>query len=128
MDESVTTNAAPQGLPPGAAGSERHGLRGYLAGYVGALALTGLSFWAADTTYVWPPGVPILLAVLAIAQMGVHLAFFLKISSAPDHTNDILALALGVFVVALLIFGSLWIMANLDTNMMPMSNVIAMQR
>jgi cytochrome o ubiquinol oxidase operon protein cyoD len=46
----------------------------------------------------------ILLAVLAIAHMGVHLVFFPHISSAPDSTNNILPLAFGVFVVGLLIF------------------------
>jgi cytochrome o ubiquinol oxidase subunit IV len=59
----------------------------------------------------------ILLAVLAIAQMGVHLVFFLHISSAPDSTNNILPLAFGIFVVGLLIFGSMVIMANLNQNM-----------
>ena len=58
-----------------------------------------------------------LLAVLAIAQMGVHLVFFLHISSAPDSTNNILSLAFGIFVVGLLIFGSMIIMANLNQNM-----------
>ena len=43
------------------------------------------------------PEFPILLGVLAIAQMGVHLVFFLHISSAPDQTNNVLALAFGVF-------------------------------
>jgi hypothetical protein len=36
------------------------------------------------------------LAVLAIAQMGIHLVFFLRITSGPDSTNNILALAFGL--------------------------------
>ena len=52
--------------------------------------------------------------MLAIGQMGVHLVFFLHITSAPDQTNNFLALAFGVFVVALVVFGSLIIMANLS--------------
>jgi len=31
----------------------------------------------------------------------------------------VLALAFGVLIACLVIFGSLWIMANLDRNMMP---------
>ena len=58
-----------------------------------------------------------LLAALAIGQMGVHLVFFLHISSGPEGTNNILALAFGVFVVGLVVFGSILIMANLDANM-----------
>ena len=77
---------------------------------------------------VWQPGVPILLAALAIGQMGVHLVFFLHVSSGPEATNNILALAFGVFVVALVVFGSIIIMANLDANMMPLGHLMQMQR
>jgi cytochrome o ubiquinol oxidase subunit IV len=40
--------------------------------------------------------------VLAIAQMGVHLVFFLHITTGPDNTNNVLALAFGVLIVILL--------------------------
>ena len=71
---------------------------------------------------------PVLLAVLAIAQMGVHLVFFFHISTAPDSTNNILSLAFGIFVVGLVIFGSMIIVANLNHNMMPMDKLLEMQR
>jgi cytochrome o ubiquinol oxidase operon protein cyoD len=81
--------------------------------------LTATSFWVANTSLLWPPGIPLGLAVLAIAQMGVHLVFFLHITTAPDKTNNVLALAFGVLIVFLVIAGSLWIMSNLNGNMMP---------
>jgi len=58
------------------------------------------------------------LVVLAIAQMGIHLVFFLHITTAPDNTNNVLALAFGILIVFLVIAGSLWIMNNLNENMM----------
>ena len=64
------------------------------------------------------PGVAMALAALAIAQMGVHLAFFLHITTGPDNTNNALALAFGVLIVGIVIAGSLWIMYHLNTNMM----------
>ena len=100
----------------------------YVAGLVISIVLTLASFWAAGTAMVWQPGVPILLAALAIGQMGVHLVFFLHVSSGPEATNNILALAFGVFVVALVVFGSIVIMANLDANMMPMDHLMQIQR
>jgi cytochrome o ubiquinol oxidase operon protein cyoD len=103
-------------------------VRSYLIGLGFAVVLTLGSFWVAQTSSVWAPGVPILLAVLAIAQMGVHLVFFLHISSAPEDLNNVLALAFGVFVVGLIVFGSLIIVTNLNTNMMPMEKIIQMQR
>jgi cytochrome o ubiquinol oxidase subunit IV len=107
-----------QGESPGVSVRTHGHQRSYLIGLGYALVLTIASFWAASTDLVFPPGVPVLLGVLAIAQMGVHLVFFLHISSAPDQTNNVLALAFGVFVVALIVFGSMIIMTNLNHNMM----------
>jgi cytochrome o ubiquinol oxidase subunit IV len=57
--------------------------------------------------------------VLAIAQMGVRLVFFLHIATGPDNTNNVLALAFGVLIVTIVVAGSLAIMSNLNDNMMP---------
>jgi cytochrome o ubiquinol oxidase operon protein cyoD len=84
-----------------------------------AVALTAISFWVANTSSLWAPGVLLGLAVLAIAQMGVHLVFFLHITTGPDSTNNVLALALGVLIVILVAAGSIFIMANLNEVMMP---------
>ena len=100
----------------------------YTIGLLVAFILTAMSFWVANTSLLWPGGVGLGLAVLAIAQMGIHLVFFLHITSGPDSTNNILALAFGVFVVALVVFGSMIIMADLNTNMMPMDQLMKMQR
>jgi cytochrome o ubiquinol oxidase operon protein cyoD len=101
---------------------------GYVIGLVLAILLTAASFFVAKTNLIWAPGIPIALVVLAIAQIGVHLVFFLHITTAPDNTNNVLALAFGVLIVALIIAGSLWIMAHLDHNMLPMREIMRMQR
>jgi cytochrome o ubiquinol oxidase operon protein cyoD len=90
----------------------------YTIGLVLAVILTATSFWVANTSLLWPPGVPLGLTVLAVAQMGVHLVFFLHITTGPDNTNNVLALAFGVLIVFLVVAGSLWIMANLNDSMM----------
>ena len=104
------------------------GIQSYLIGLGLAVLLTGVSFFVAGTSLVWQPSIPIALFVLAIAQMGVHLVFFLHITTGPDNTNNVMALAFGVLIVILLIGGSLWIMANLNHNMLPMDRVMQMQR
>ena len=91
----------------------------YTIGLVLAVILTATSFWVANTSLLWPPGIPLGLVVLAIAQMGVHLVFFLHITTGPDNTNNVLALAFGILIVLLVVAGSLLIMANLNQNMMP---------
>jgi cytochrome o ubiquinol oxidase operon protein cyoD len=54
--------------------------------------------------------------------------FFLHITTGADNTNNVLALAFGVLIVLLVIGGSLWIMAHLNQNMMPMDQIMQMQR
>jgi cytochrome o ubiquinol oxidase operon protein cyoD len=100
----------------------------YLVGLALAMLLTTVSFFISGTTLVWGPSIPVALVVLAIAQMGVHLVFFLNITTGPDNVNNVLALAFGVLIVLLLLTGSLWIMANLNHNMMPMDQMMQMQR
>ena len=89
----------------------------YVIGLALALILTGVSFWVASTAVLWGPGVATGLVVLAIAQMGVHLVFFLHITSGPDNTNNVLALAFGVMIVFLVMIGTIWIMAHMNSNM-----------
>jgi cytochrome o ubiquinol oxidase operon protein cyoD len=95
----------------------------YSIGLFLAAILTAISFWAANTSLLWPPGVPLGLTALAITQMGIHLVFFLHITSGPDSTNNVLALAFGVLIVTLVMAGSLWIMTNLDQNMKPIGEM-----
>ena len=95
--------------------------RSYTVGFGLAILATMASFVVAQTGLLWPPGVPVGLVVLALAQIGVHLVFFLHLGSGPDNTNNILALAFGLLIVLLVITGSLWIIANLNANMMPIS-------
>ena len=93
----------------------------YSVGLGFAVLLTIASFVVSQTNLLWAPGIPVGLIVLAFAQIGVHLVFFLHLGSGSDQTNNILALAFGVLVVFLVITGSIWIIANLNANMMPMS-------
>lgn len=98
----------------------REGIQTYLIGLALAALLTVISFYLVGTDLIWGPGLAVALVVLAIAQIGVHLVFFVHITTAPDNTNNVLALAFGVLIVALLIGGSLWIMYHLNQNMLPM--------
>jgi cytochrome o ubiquinol oxidase operon protein cyoD len=103
-----------------------HNLFGYGVGLFLAIVLTVVSFFVAATDLVWTPSIPIALFVLAIAQIGVHLVFFLHITTGPDNTNNVMALAFGVLIVFLIIGGSLWIMARLDANMaLPMHDLMS---
>jgi cytochrome o ubiquinol oxidase subunit IV len=87
-----------------------------------------VSFYIARSTIVWAPSIPIALSVLAVAQMGVHLVFFLHITTGSDNINNVLALAFGLLIVLLLVLGSIWIMTHMNHMIMPMDQIMKMQR
>ena len=99
----------------------------YVIGLGLALLLTGISFWVASTSALWGPGIAVGLVVLAIAQMGVHLVFFLHITTGPDNANNVLALAFGVLIVFLVMIGTIWIMYHLAANMGPGAELMNLQ-
>ncbi|HUL64364.1 MAG TPA: cytochrome o ubiquinol oxidase subunit IV [Burkholderiaceae bacterium] len=104
------------------------GVLGYLIGFALAAALTAVSFYITRSTLVWTPSIPIALSVLAVAQMGVHVVFFLHMTSGSDNLNNLLALAFGLLIVLLLVLGSLWIMSHLNHRTMPVEHIMRMQR
>lgn len=126
-----TNDLHPTDIAPGDQRRDRaqigEGVTSYLVGLGLAALLTGVSFFISGTTLVWGPSIPVALVVLAIAQMGVHLVFFLQITSGPDNVNNVMALAFGVLIVLLLMAGSLWIMANMNYNMAPINQMMQMQ-
>ncbi|HUC12135.1 MAG TPA: cytochrome o ubiquinol oxidase subunit IV [Stellaceae bacterium] len=117
-DDSVFGQRVLEDRTPGVEPEEsRANVLSYTAGFLLAIVATIASFIVSQTNLLWPPGVPVGLVVLAFAQIGVHLVFFLHLGSGPDHTNNIIALAFGLLIVFLVITGSIWIIANLNANM-----------
>lgn len=124
MNENPDTDDA----APGHANESAHYIGTYALGLGLAVLLTIGSFFIAGTSLIWSPAIPAALVAMAIAQIGVHLVFFLHIDTGSDNTNNTLALAFGVLIVFLVVAGSVWIMGHLDHNMMPMGRVMQMQR
>jgi cytochrome o ubiquinol oxidase operon protein cyoD len=116
---------APGDEPEESAG---HWVRNANLGLLFSVLLTIAAFWLAEVhpLVVWGPAIPDALIVLAIAQMGVHLVFFLHVTTGPDNTNNVLALAFGVLVVFLIVLGSIWIMGQMQHNMMPTDQLMQM--
>ena len=119
-------------VAPGAMDAEREsvweGVQTYLIGLALSALLTGAAFYFAQSQWIWRPSIPVALSVLAVAQIGVHLVFFLHLTTGPDNLNNVLALAFGVLIVTLIVLGSLWIMANLSANMLDPATIMKMQR
>jgi len=102
-DEPVRPAGSSRGYGSGDQPSEAgtlHGITGYVIGLLLAVGLSAVSFWIGPSHLVWAPSIPVALIVLAIAQMGVHLVFFLHITTGRDNTNNVLALAFGILIVS----------------------------
>ena len=124
-DSSKRDDHAPGDVSPVVCG---HWVRNANLGLGFSIVLTAAAFLFAGSSHaLYAPAVPVALIVLAIGQMGVHLVFFLHITTGPDNTNNVLALAFGILVVFLIVVGSIWIMGHLSQNMMPMERLMQTQ-
>lgn len=98
-----------------------HGtLKGYLTGFVLAVILTVIPFWLVmgrpipDATIT-----SLLLMGLAVVQIVVHMIYFLHMDTKSEGGWTVLALIFTLVLVAIALTGSLWVMHNLNTYMMP---------
>lgn len=123
-EKPVTLGVAP-GLNDLVDQSSWQKIQTYFIGLVLSAILTVAAFYFVQSKTIWGPSIPVALTVLAVAQVGVHLAFFLHLTTGPDNVNNSLALAFGTLVVALVICGTLWIMYNMDQNMPIMAHMNA---
>jgi cytochrome o ubiquinol oxidase operon protein cyoD len=102
-------------------------LRRYVVGLVLSALLTVAAFLSVGTHLIYGPGIVMAVVVFGLAQVGMHLVFFLHLTTAPDNANNALALAFGFLIVCLIVFGSIWIMYHMNHNMIPPRELMEMQ-
>lgn len=92
-------------------------LRLYLIGFALALALTlaafGLTLWGGLS---WATTM-IIIGILGLAQMVVHLRFFLHIDLSRQKREDLQLILFSVLLLIIVVIGTIWIMADLATRM-----------
>ncbi|HEY7887741.1 MAG TPA: cytochrome o ubiquinol oxidase subunit IV [Steroidobacteraceae bacterium] len=113
---------APHGAIHGRAHVSAHGAahgsrKSYIVGFLLAIALTLVPFGLVMTHA--PVGTPLLIAVFALAQIMVHIVYFLHVDRSAEQRWNLTALLFTAIVVCIILGGSLWIMHNLYVNMMP---------
>ncbi len=97
---------------------EREERRFYTLGLVLSVLLTVVAFGSVMVP-VLPGGwaVPV-LAVLALAQIVVHLRIFLHIDLTRQKREDLQLLLFTVLLLGIMAFGTLWVLADLEARMM----------
>lgn len=100
-----------------------HGSFGdYLIGFGLAGVLTAIPFWIViDHVFREPRTAAVVILIFAFVQIVVHMVYFLHMSSKSEGGWTLMALMFTSVLVIITLSGSLWIIAHLDSNMMPMS-------
>ncbi|WP_420384280.1 cytochrome o ubiquinol oxidase subunit IV [Novosphingobium sp.] len=95
-------------------------LKHYGIGFGLSVVLTAIPFWLVMSGVLGDKVVTaLIIAVFAAAQVGVHMIFFLHLNTKSQGGWNFLALVFTIIVVGTVLFGSLWVMYHLNTNMMP---------
>ena len=95
----------------------RRDARMYLAGFVLALTLTLVPFGFVHWGVIEGRPLAVTIAILAIAQIVVHLRFFLHIGLSRQKREDLQLILFTVLLLSIMSLGTLWIMGNLATRM-----------
>jgi cytochrome o ubiquinol oxidase operon protein cyoD len=92
----------------------------YIIGFVLSLVLTiiAYSFATSGSVNTWMLAI---LGVLALVQMVVQLIYFLHLGDETGPRYKLVSFVSMVGILAIIVGGSLWIMQNLNYNMMQMS-------
>ena len=99
-------------------GAGRGNLRSYSTGFILSVLLTAVSFLLVMSGTFSHPVVLTGIFLAAIAQILVHLHYFLHLDSSSATRWNILALIFTVLIMLLFVGGSLWIMYSLNYRMM----------
>ena len=95
-------------------------LQSYLTGFVLALVLTVISFGLVITGGSVPRSVVVSgIGLAAIAQVFVHLYYFLHLNVAAGERLNLPVLLFTALILVIVAGGTLWIMVNLHHQMMP---------
>ena len=91
-------------------------------GYAHALrlrtTLTAIPFWMVMDGSASHAMVLGTVVVMAVVQIFVHLIYFLHMNTSSEERWNLVALVFTVLIIAIVVVGSLWIMYNLNINMM----------
>lgn len=103
----------------GYAGSGHGTLKGYLTGFVLSIILTVIPFTLVTSDSISTNTILICIVTFAVIQILVHLYYFLHMNNNSDEVWNAVALIFTLLIIAIIVVGSLWIMYNLNVNMMP---------
>jgi cytochrome o ubiquinol oxidase operon protein cyoD len=94
-------------------------LRAYVTGFVLALVLTLIPFALVIAGGLPERAVVTVIVVAGIAQILVHLHYFLHLDLSVRQRWKLLTLVFTAVILVIMIGGTIWIMLNLSAAMLP---------
>lgn len=91
--------------------------RPYVVGFVVALVLTAVPFGVVATRALAPVPTFTIIATAAIAQIVIHLRYFLHIGFRKSSRERLITLTFAFVLLVLMVGGSIWIMFDLHARM-----------
>jgi cytochrome o ubiquinol oxidase subunit IV len=94
-------------------------LLSYIVGFILSILLTLAAYFSVVNHLMSGKTLILMVAGLAVVQLLVQLLFFLHLGRESRPRWKLLVFWFMLLVVGILVIGSLWIMNNLNYNMMP---------
>mgnify|MGYP001273070520 FL=1 len=94
--------------------------REYLTGFLLSMLLTAIPFWLVMAKVLPTPTVTTLVILaFAMAQVVVHMVYFLHMNPKSEGGWNLLALIFTAVLLVIVLIGTLWVMHHMNSNMMP---------
>ncbi len=92
--------------------------RSYVIGLALAILLSAVAFGGVAWGGLPREGVLWIIAVTALVQIVVHFRFFLHIDLSRSKRDDLQLILFSALILAVMVGGTIWILANLRMRMM----------
>ena len=96
--------------------------KSYIIGFILSILLTIIPYALVVNHLLVGYSLIIAVVILGIIQLLVQLIFFLHLSSHSSQRWNLITFLFTVLIVVILVIGSLWIMYNMNYNMMEHAN------
>lgn len=99
-------------------GSGHGSLSSYILGFIFSIVMTLIPYYVVVNHTFSNEIIYIVISLFAVLQLLVQLVFFLHLGSESKPRWNLTVFLFILLIVGILVVGSLWIMYNLDYNMM----------
>ncbi|RAP72172.1 cytochrome o ubiquinol oxidase subunit IV [Candidatus Erwinia dacicola] len=89
-----------------------------MIGFILSVILTGIPFWMVMDGGASKATILTVVHICAVVQVLVHLVYFLHLDSKSEGGWNLIAIVFAALIILIVVVGSLWIMWNLNYNMM----------